>query len=187
MTIWFTSDTHFGHNKIIAYCERNVENVEQMNEVLIQNWNLSVHQGDEVYHLGDFSFCGKAKTRDIIKRLNGQKFLIRGNHDRSNKTKWWEEAGFAWAKDYFVLNVHDSINGQQYHQPIILFHFPILSWDRMSHGSWHLHGHTHDSLPPFEGCRMDIGVDTNYLRPYSYETIKERMATKGFVKVDHHG
>jgi calcineurin-like phosphoesterase family protein len=140
--------------------------------------------------------------------LKGKKYLIRGNHDHKLcKTKELTDY-FEWVKDYYVLRVHDKYaNGiddseiLQYHQSIVLCHFPILSWEGMQHGNWHLHGHCHDSLPPTSQKRLDVGVDGNYhpndtntgvnpdkyLMPYSYKDVKEIMSKREFKPVDHHG
>lgn len=193
--IYFTSDTHFWHKRIIRYCNRPAANVVEMNELLIERWNERVRPTDEIYVLGDFAFAGKSKIREICKLLNGIKYLIRGNHDAYSSDFWTGECGFQWAKDYYKLKVHDVVEVddfpprfQQFHQPIILMHFPILSWDNMAHGVWHLHGHCHGSLPnPQNLKRMDIGVDTNNLYPWNYEEIKEIMSARVFQPVDHHG
>lgn len=194
MTIWFTSDTHFWHRNIQQYCNRPGESVEGMNELLIQRWNERVKPNEEVYHLGDFFFCGVTKAEEILKRLNGIKFWIKGNHDYK-QTKL-AEPYFQWVRDYYRLMVHDvhqaeddETSFQQYHQPIILSHYPILSWDGMAHGSWHLHGHCHGSIDNTwnkTGMRKDVGVDTNNLYPYSYEEIKNIMAIRSVVPTDHH-
>lgn len=81
--IYFTSDTHFFHKNIIEYCDRPFLNVEMMNEGLIEKWNRRVLPEDTVYHIGDVSFGKFGPTQEIIKRLNGHKILIKGNHDRS--------------------------------------------------------------------------------------------------------
>lgn len=200
MNTFFTSDTHFGHNKIIDYCYRDIgipmnstkeERVEAMNQRLIDRWNERIKPEDHVYHLGDFAFMGKAKRKTIIEKLNGVKFLIRGNHDQDNND-WWRDAGFEWVRDYYVLRQQDSYETddgetKSYHQSIVLMHFPILSWENMHHGYWHLHGHCHGSLPMTRQMRMDVGVDTNNLYPYSYEEIKKIMVMRTIVPVDHHG
>jgi len=195
--IFFTSDTHFWHYNIIQYCNRPVPDgeVQEMNEIMIDNWNSRVKPSDEIYHLGDFAFCGSEKKKDIIRRLNGIKYLIRGNHDPKDNA-WWITAGFEWVRDYYVLAVHDVYQSeedetkfQQYHQPIVLCHFPILSWDGMVNGTWHFHGHCHGSIDDTwnkTGLRMDVGVDTNNLYPYSYDEIKQRMVMRSIVPTDHH-
>src|SRR5690606_13737518 len=119
------------------------------------------------------------------------KYWIRGNHDYSLAKKPEVAEHFEWIRDYYMLRVHDKYeadNGdeQQFHQPIALMHFPILSWDGMHHGTWMLHGHCHGSLPDTGGQRMDVGVDTNNLYPYSYEDVKKRMVLRTVVPVDHH-
>ena len=85
--IYFISDTHFYHKKIIKYVNRPFKDVEEMNNTLINNWNKRVKHKDEVYILGDFSFGNKEQTLDLLNKLNGRKYLIKGNHDRVVKDK----------------------------------------------------------------------------------------------------
>lgn len=79
--IWFTSDTHFGHKNVIAYCNRPFKDVDHMNLELTRRWNERVEPDDTVYHLGDFAMGPTAKHPEIIKNLHGYKILIAGNHD----------------------------------------------------------------------------------------------------------
>jgi calcineurin-like phosphoesterase family protein len=79
--IWFTSDLHFFHKNVIGFCNRPWTSVEEMNEGLIKNWNDRVRKTEQVYVLGDFLFGGSSRLREIVPRLNGQKTLVRGNHD----------------------------------------------------------------------------------------------------------
>ena len=78
---FFTSDTHFGHANIIRLCNRPFKDVEEMNEKLIENWNKVVPEDGTVFHLGDFAFGGSALWNSVIPRLNGQIYLIIGNHE----------------------------------------------------------------------------------------------------------
>ena len=78
--VYFISDTHFNHKNIIKYCNRPFDSIEQMNETLINNWNDIVSDKDIIYHLGDFALGSKELILDIVNRLNGSKYLIRGNH-----------------------------------------------------------------------------------------------------------
>lgn len=185
--IYFTSDTHWYHKNIIQYCNRPVQSVEEMNELLIQKWNDRIRPSDEVYHLGDFAFCNRTRAEEIFTRLHGIKFLIRGNHDG----KQVDHLAWEWIRDYYVLKVSDVYETNDdkfasYHQPIVLSHFPMISWDGMVHGSWHLHGHCHGTLKDTGALRLDAGVDVWNMGPVSYDEIKAKMALRTVVPVDHH-
>lgn len=81
MKYYFTSDTHFGHEKIISYCNKPFKSVEEMDEKLIKNWNDKVKDEDVVFHLGDFSMIG-GNINKYLSRLNGNIIWIKGNHDK---------------------------------------------------------------------------------------------------------
>ncbi len=132
MKIFFTSDTHFGHANIIKYCNRPFESVNQMDEVLINNWNSVVRPDDEVYHLGDFSF---ADPKKYVYRLNGKIHLIKGNHDYRRKDRLFLEAGIVWVKDLFELKKVDP--------NIVLCHYAMRVWPKSHYGAWQLYGHSH--------------------------------------------
>jgi len=195
--IFFTADTHFWHFNIIALCNRpsyrgwmnREEALASMNKMLIDNWNSVIKPDDQVYHLGDFAFAGTGKCQEIFDQLRGKKFLIRGNHDGKSQCK----VGWEWVKDYYRLmveaNYEDKETGRivQYHHPIILMHYPILSWDGMANGSWHLHGHCHGSLADNGSLRLDVGVDGNNYAPVSLTDIRNRMVMRTVVPIgDHH-
>ncbi len=82
MTAFVTSDSHFGHTNIIKYCNRPFKSVEEMDAELQRRWNEIVTPDDVVYHLGDVCLR-KSMTSHWARELNGQKYLILGNHDRS--------------------------------------------------------------------------------------------------------
>ena len=89
--IWLISDTHFGHGNILTFRDGGADgplirgsrfsSVEEMDEVMIENWNKTIKPGDKVYHLGDVFMGSKDEFIKKWKRLNGQKRLILGNHD----------------------------------------------------------------------------------------------------------
>ena len=93
MKYFVISDTHFGHENIIQYCNRPFKTVEEMDNVLIKNWNETVSNKDVVVHLGDFALCSKKMAREICSQLNGKKILIKGNHDQQPDT-YYKECGF---------------------------------------------------------------------------------------------
>ena len=91
--IYFTSDTHFNHTNIIRYCNRPFNCVDEMNNSLVQNWNKIITNNDVVYHLGDLALGMKEQANDLIKKLKGTIYLIRGNHDNWS-LKTYEKFGF---------------------------------------------------------------------------------------------
>lgn len=93
MKVFIISDTHFGHENIIRYCDRPFNNVKEMDKAIIDNWNSVVGKDDLVIHLGDVSFYNKDKTRHIITNLNGRKMLIMGNHDNHSES-FYKDCGF---------------------------------------------------------------------------------------------
>lgn len=81
-TRWWTSDTHFGHARIIDYADRPFASAAEMDEALIDRWNDAVRPADEVWHLGDVALGRLAESLPLVARLHGRKRLIIGNHDR---------------------------------------------------------------------------------------------------------
>lgn len=165
--------------------------MEEMNEGIIASWNECVTPHDQVYHLGDFAFAGLDKSTEILGRLNGTKFLVAGNHDRDKKRKGRFLDEFGWIKNLTRIKVkyYHEQEARFIEAKIVLCHFPLLSWEGMQHGSWHLHGHCHGSLDKsFRGKRMDVGIDTHPgCSPYSLLDVEEYMHSRSFVQVDHHG
>lgn len=162
--LYFTSDTHFLQKSIITHCNRPFKDVFEMNEVLIDNWNSVISPNDTVYHLGDFSLskvnsvCANDLLK-IFKRLNGHKNLIEGNHDykKVKKLPW------ASVKSYDKLKIGNKF--------IVLFHYPILSWDRKSYGSIMLHGHGHGELNADIPNLLDVGTDCHNYTPISLDQV----------------
>lgn len=176
--VFFTSDTHFNHQRVVELSKRPFSSVEEMNEAIIERWNSRVKRGDRVYHLGDFALGRTQDAASIARRLNGQIFLLRGNHDKVAEHKLVRDR-FIWIKDYFRLKVGD--------QPIVLCHYAFRTWNEIHYGSWNLHGHSHGSLEESENLpQCDVGVDCWDFYPASYGEIASVMATKRFVPVDHH-
>lgn len=81
MQTWITSDTHFGHARILELSGRPFKDTTEMEEVLVENWNSRVAPSDFVYHLGDFAMHPRDDIPRILSRLNGHIVLIEGNHD----------------------------------------------------------------------------------------------------------
>lgn len=168
---FFTSDTHYQHANIIKYANRPYKDVEEMNEALIENWNKVVTKTDEVYHLGDWGYFNGTTFRAILKRLNGKKHLIRGNHDNFLRQATWEDLkDVEWIKDYFEIRVHNLPH-------IVLSHYPLYEWHQCHRGSYMLHGHCHGNINDKNvGLRrMDVGVDSRNYTPISLDEVIELM------------
>jgi calcineurin-like phosphoesterase family protein len=178
--IWFTSDNHFGHKSILRFCPETrmrCADTDEMNEKMIEIWNNIVALEDRVYTLGDFSFMNTQKTEEVLKRLNGRKFLIKGNHDNwvnSHLTSYFEAV-----YDYKKI----SIDGKR----VVLFHYPIWEWENMHHGSYHLFGHVHGNTT-VPGRAMDVGIDARPQKDmglWSWEEI-DAILSKREIRT-HHG
>jgi calcineurin-like phosphoesterase family protein len=184
--IWFTSDTHFGHANILRFSKRPFKDVEQMDAMLIKNWNSVVGYQDDVYHLGDFSLTSAERSLRILEQLNGNKHLIKGNHEKSVLEKSFTREKFAWIKDYYELKVED-LDAKGNRQSIVLLHYAMKVWNKSHHGAWHLYGHSHGSLPDdINSLSFDVGVDSHDYFPISYEQVKRIMSKKEFKPIDHH-
>lgn len=178
--VWFASDHHFFHKRIQEFCPttRRGESVEEMNELIIQAHNSCVGYADHVYFLGDFSFGTDEQTLMALRRLNGLKHLVYGNHDKVIKNNKEIQSLFASIQDYKRLSVEK--------QTVILFHFPIREWESCHHGSFHLYGHVHGGLPGI-GRSMDVGLDArddNSMRPWSWDEIHSKLSKMPII--EHH-
>lgn len=185
MSTFFTSDTHFGHSNIIRYSKRPFKDAEEMDRIMISNWNNCIHPGDDVYHLGDFAFAPATRVRSIIKQLNGNIHLLLGNHDKVVDKNLDIQKMFVWVKKYHEINVRDNISNED--QKIILCHYSFRVWNKSHYGSWNLFGHSHGSLRDDpNSLSMDVGVDPNAYIPVSYEQVRIHMRKKIWKPIDKH-
>ena len=168
--VWFTSDPHFYHKNVIEYCNRPFDSVEEMNETLIKNWNDRVKKNDTIYILGDFCFGTKEQCIEILNRLNGQKFLIYGNHDARLRSGAFAKY-FQWRGDLKEIKVDD--------QHFVLCHFAMRTWHKREKGAIHLYGHSHGNLSedPYS-LSADVGVDVCEFRPISLGEVVSYMRYK---------
>lgn len=180
VNIWFTSDLHLNHSKIIEYCNRPFSSVEEMNEAIINNWNAVVKPTDIIFCLGDVVLGGSTAWHSLIPKLNGKIHLILGNHDVRN-----------WKNSYNNLfeSVSEQLTIEIDKKTFILTHFPLLCY----HGVWgseinviNLIGHVHtlksnNSGKDFERLQhlfptqYDVGIDFNNYTPVSFQEIKEKV------------
>lgn len=194
MTIYLTSDLHFGHRNIIDFCDRPFTtvtygihgvpiyepDVEAMNEALIENWNSVVSVNDLVYVLGDVCMGKIDDSLALLPRLNGTKKLVPGNHDRcwvgngSKHKKWisrYEEVGFPPTSERHLIHDgefffmdHFPYSGDSHTVDRYVEHRPI------DKGSWLLCGHVHDSWK-IQDRQINVGVDVWDYKPVSIDTL----------------
>ncbi len=166
MATFFTADTHFGHANIINHCNRPFDDVWDMDDQLIENWNDKVSSKDTVYHLGDF-FGNRKTIQRVRPLLNGRIILIPGNHD------------------YKLLNTISAAGIEIKHpmfyrennSRIWLSHYAHYVWPEMHRGSKHLYGHSHGSMERHtKGLCFDIGVDCCDYEPLSFQECLDRFS-----------
>jgi calcineurin-like phosphoesterase family protein len=158
MTLFFTSDTHFGDHRTLNIHKRPFGSVAEMDALLVERWNAAVRPEDEVWHLGDFS----RKAGDVpalLARLNGRKHLVCGNNDPSGTA---EAEGWESVQHYAELKVEDRL--------LVICHYPFRSWNSQHRKSINLHGHSHGKLKPLPR-QIDVGVDAWEFRPVSLEQL----------------
>jgi calcineurin-like phosphoesterase family protein len=199
---WITSDTHYGHKNICRgvtdwrspdgsipiESTRPFTSIEEMNDLIVNNINSVVRQDDWLIHLGDWSFGGFENIMKFRERFICQNIiLVLGNHDhhiQNNKENIRDV--FLGVCEYMVLT-YDK-------KEIILFHYPITSWNGMGRGSIHLHGHTHLTGDNRFGVgrRMDVGIDGHpEFRPYDLVEdciipLRKRQVLSETEFKDHH-
>ncbi|MEM1225877.1 MAG: phosphoesterase [Planctomycetota bacterium] len=168
--IWFTSDTHFNHENVIKYCSRPFVDLDDMTESIIASWNCRVMPGDTVYHLGDFALSRGSKhaslVDSILSRLNGQKWLIKGNHDRKEVT---DNPRWIRVKDYHEIKVDV---GEVHKQRVVMSHYRLFVWNQRHRGAYMLNGHSHGNLNHIPwGRSLDVGVDCFDYAPVSFDEV----------------
>lgn len=169
--IFLISDTHFSHAGVCTFTEadgvtkiRPWTDPDEMDEELVKRWNSVVRPQDKVYHLGDVVI--KEKALNIMYRLNGDKVLIRGNHDIFKDS--------AYNKHFRSLRGCHVLDG------MIMTHIPIHS-DSMGRFKVNIHGHLHTNQVMLDGKPdpryFSVCVERIDYTPISLEDIKKRIAS----------
>lgn len=164
--IYFISDTHFSHSNIIKYCNRPFNNLDIMNETLIKNWNNIVNKNDIVYHLGDFTI-DYDNLEELVKKLNGKIYLIRGNHE-GKSIKFYNEIGLE------VLPSKTKLDEYKF----ILSHKPLdnnLIPDDYINIHGHIHNNTLDSKFNSDN-HYCVSIEKINYEPISLDTLLSRKA-----------
>lgn len=155
MSEWIIADTHLSHHNIIGYEKRPFKDIEEMDKMMIENWNNIVKPEDTIYHLGDVIMAKKEKQFELLPKLNGNKILVLGNHDlRVTKTRW-RDLGF----NEVVMEI--------FHKDLWMTHYPqeiekVQEWVKNGKIIGNVHGHVHSKI---------AHLDQNYFKCVSVELI----------------
>jgi calcineurin-like phosphoesterase family protein len=148
------SDPHFDHTNIIRYCHRPFKNIEEMNNIILKNYNKIVKTNSLVYFLGDMAFGRYSRPYGYwFKQLKGNIIRFKGNHDK----KGYKET---------VIHVGDTY--------LKLSHFPSNRGDWVG---WMVHGHVHDKNPfiDFQNKNINVSVDATGFKPVRLSDILRKI------------
>lgn len=142
---YYISDLHFFHERLNQSLDcRGFASAEQMNAYIVERWNEKVRQGDDVVILGDVSAGSAEQTNEILRKLNGNLYLIQGNHDHFLKHRRFDSSLFRWVKEYEELRDNK--------RKVILCHYPVFCYNGQyrldeegNARNYMLYGHVHNS------------------------------------------
>ncbi len=171
---YFISDTHLGHKNIIKQCSRPFSSVEEMDKTIMANWNRKVKKSDTVIILGDLVHKSEKGPEWYLSCLNGNKILIKGNHDEALLQKIYWPQYFSDVLDSKVIEIQGH--------SVTLCHYPMLEWKNSRKiGSrklgYLIHGHTHNRVSPLydtlfsQGNALNAGADINGYEPVSFDEL----------------
>jgi calcineurin-like phosphoesterase family protein len=179
-SVFLVSDTHFGHAGVCRFLRedgtklRPWDNPDEMDEHMVKVWNETVKPTDKVYHLGDVVINRKALS--IMHRLNGDKVLIRGNHDIFKDEDYRQH--FRELRAYHVMN------------GMILSHIPIHT-ESLGRFGVNIHGHLHynrvkiqkhaGATPVIDPRYHCVCVEQTDFRPILFEDVIKRIKEEGGV------
>ncbi len=174
--IWFTSDTHFNHNKEFVWKVRGFNSCDEMNEYIVRRWNEVVQPDDEVYHLGDV-MLGPENGIHYLERLAGHIHIIAGNHDTDKRIEMYKNC---WNVEDIQWALRKKLGGYHFY----MSHFPTitsnLEKETLRQCTLNLFGHTHQKTNfyleyPF---MYHVGMDSHGCELVSLEQIIYDMEKK---------
>lgn len=186
MSLWLTSDLHFGHANIIRYCNRPFRDVAHMNAELVRRWNERVAPGDEVWVLGDVALGSIPRSLELVRSLHGEKHLVAGNHDRCwegnrRHERWvdrYRDAGFVEIVTQTEIDLgggtvlpacHFPYEGDSHDEDRFIPYRPI------DDGRWLLHGHVHDRWRVHDR-QINVGCDVWDWAPVAATEVRALVA-----------
>lgn len=203
--LFFTGCLHNGHDKNFIYEPRGFTNVTDHDKWLIESWNNTVNSESTVFALGDtcFGLSAEVNLINLFDVLNYKTlYIMPGNHFSGYKQVYNRCSGFLSGQYlypleykindnktvFFIPNYFEILAG---HQFCVLSHYPLASWNKMSHYSYMIHSHCHGNYKPslpdsfLDGKILDVGIDV-FKRPVSFSELKQIMDKKQPNNVDHH-
>ena len=170
--IFFCSDHHFYHQNILTFKRddgtplREFQDVNHMNEIMVQRHNERVRPNDKVYFLGDVTMSRNASGLEILGRMNGEKVLVKGNHDLCKPQQY--------------LQYFKDIRGSHQFDGMILTHIPIHP-DSLARWGLNVHGHLHYQVVRLPLSQIpdrryyNVSMERINYTPISLEEIKKQV------------
>lgn len=211
---WFSADFHWNHNPkwdIPIWKMRGYNSVYESNAHIVDTTNLLVKATDNLFLLGDIALnVSEQQFEDLLNSIKCRNiYFVFGNHSSRVKDiykreidKWFYSNDEGYYSDQ--AKIDGNTNPEMYpfryrnliflgnyaeitvnHQPIILSHYPMYSWNKMSHGSWCLSGHLHSTKDNYTGKHIDVGWDA-FKKPMSFDELVLIMNKKPIFKEGHH-
>lgn len=181
--IYYIGDMHLGHKNVIKYDDRPFETVEEMDSILIENWNSVVSDDDDVYIIGDFIYRSSNIAVYYLEQLKGHKHLIIGNHDLNT------------IEDEKACAYFDSIERLGYVKDgttdVVMCHYPIAEWNgkrRKKNRAYHVYSHLHNrrdaiyDFMKYQCGALNAGCMINNYTPATLSQLIEN--NQSFVQID---
>lgn len=188
MRNYFTGDWHLGHANILKFDKRDFKTIDEHDDFMIKMSMKILKPGDNLYYVGDFSLTSPHKTEGYLSTLKSSGanlFFIKGNHDKKDNINLFKKYGIFFGEKK-TIKINNTV--------VVLDHFANRVWDRSHHGSYHLYGHSHDSLDKHGeewGKSMDCGI-MSALRIkgaytlFTFEDIDTILSKRQIKVIDHH-
>lgn len=170
---YFISDLHLGHKNVLSFDNRPFKDIGENDYTIISNWNSVVGIDDDVYILGDISWYNSTKTIEIMKSLNGNKHLIKGNHDSKLLKNRELQKEFVEITDYKELCIDKD-------KSVVLCHYPIPCFKNHYYGWYHFYGHVHSSFEWNMMERIKYEMKALYDKPCEMYNVGCMMTYMGY-------
>ena len=175
--IYFSSDTHFGHDRLFVFGERGFETIQEMNEAIVRNFNSVVDDDDDLYLLGDCVLGDLETGLAMLRQLKGRIHIILGNHDTDRRVAAYEQM-----ENVVEVVLAKKIKYKKYH--FYLSHYPTLTGnleaESLRQVAINLFGHTHQKTNFYNDIpyMYHVGVDSHNCMPVLLDDIIEECKAK---------